>query len=316
MFNTRICELFGIEHPIVLAGMGGVSTSALVAAVSNAGGLGVLGAASMSPKELRAEIHATRELTSKPFAVDLLAPDPEQIRPHFEVIYEEGIEIFVAGLAVPEAFIGDMHERGMTVVVMTGKVRHAEKAAEAGADVVVAQGTEAGGHTGEIGTMALVPQVVDAVDIPVMAAGGIADGRGVVAAMALGAEGVVIGTRFIATEEAMAADVYRQALVDSDSDDTVRTRCFTGKPARALRNSYSESWVGREAEIERFPAQILHSYEKGLMNYMDRSQPQQLDGLFMPAGQGMGMIGSIRAAGEVFDDILEQARTVSEGLKA
>src|SRR6185436_2146417 len=149
MLHTDICDLFGIEYPIVLAGMGGVSMAPLVAAVSNAGGLGVIGAATLDADHLRSEIRKTRELTDKPFAVDLLAPIPDMIRPQMAVVFEEKIKIFVAGLAVPREFIAEMHAAGMVVIVMTGKVQHAVKAEQAGADMVAAQGTEAGGHTGE-----------------------------------------------------------------------------------------------------------------------------------------------------------------------
>ncbi len=233
--HTAICDLFGIEHPIVLAGMGGVSLSSLVAAVSNAGGLGVIGAATLDAEGLRREIRLTRELTDRPFAVDLLAPFPDRIRPQMQVIFQEDVCIFVAGLAVPTAFIDEMHERRMKVVVMCGKVRHAQKAEAAGADIAVAQGTEAGGHTGEVGTLALVPQVVDAVKIPVLAAGGIADGRGFVAALALGAQGAVIGTRFIASPEAQAAAGYRQAVVPRP---TTTRRCAPAA-TRASRRALS-----------------------------------------------------------------------------
>ncbi|MEX0785879.1 MAG: nitronate monooxygenase, partial [Dehalococcoidia bacterium] len=211
--HTPICDLFGIEYPIFLAGMGGVSTAPLVAAVSEAGGFGIIGAATMGPDDLRDQIRRVRDLTDKPFAVDLLAPDPNRIRPQVEVVFEEDVRVFVAGLAVPADFIDEMHQRDMKVVVMCGKVRHAQKSEAAGADVVAAQGTEAGGHTGEIGGMALVPQVVDAVSIPVLAAGGMADGRGLIAALALGAQGAIFGTRFIATPEAQAAAGYRKAIV-------------------------------------------------------------------------------------------------------
>ncbi|MFQ5477279.1 MAG: NAD(P)H-dependent flavin oxidoreductase [Candidatus Binatia bacterium] len=309
-FDTRVCELFEIEYPLLLAGMGGVSGARLVAAVSNSGGLGVLGGATMGVRTFRDEIRATKELTDRPFAVDLLAPDPEMIRAHMRVVYEEGVRIFVAGLAVPDEFIGEMHERGIKVVVMTGKVEHALKAAAAGADAVVAQGTEAGGHTGEIGTMALVPQVVDAVDIPVLAAGGICDGRGLVASLALGAEGVVVGTRFVATREAAAAPGYREAIVESGSADTVRTRCFTGKPARTIRNRYTDEWRGRESEIQRFPLQVMRSAELGLMAYMNEDCEAGPDSLFMPAGQGMGMIESIEDAPVVFRMIIEEAESI------
>jgi enoyl-[acyl-carrier protein] reductase II len=178
----------------MLAGMGGVSMAPLVAAISNAGGLGIMGAANLSPDDLRAEIRKTQSLTKKPFAVDLLAPLPQMILPYLPVLYDEGVTIFVAGLAVPEKQVPEMKRHGLTIMVMTGKVSHATRAEAAGADIVAAQGTEAGGHTGEIGTLALVPQVVDAVKIPVVAAGGIVDGRGVVAALALGAEAAIIGT--------------------------------------------------------------------------------------------------------------------------
>jgi enoyl-[acyl-carrier protein] reductase II len=291
--------------------MGGVSLHRLVAAVSNAGGLGVIGAASLGPEELRDEIRQTRALTDKPFAVDLLAPIPDMIRPHMKVVFDENIEIFVAGLAVPKEFIDEMHARGMKVIVMTGRVRHAQKSEEAGADAVAAQGTEAGGHTGEIGTMALVPQVVDAVKIPVLAAGGIASGRQVVAALALGAQGVVIGTRFIATPEAQAAPAYREAIVRSTEADTLRTRCYTGKPARSIRNSYNESWERRQDEIQPFPMQVAYSAQHGVMNYMGRAgQNADPDRTFMPAGQGMGLIREIKPAAEVFADIVAEAEAV------
>lgn len=308
MFRTDICDLFGIEYPIVLAGMGGVAMAELVAAISNAGGLGVMGAATLGPEELRREIRKTRELTSNPFAVDLLAPDPEPIRPHMRVLYEEEVKIFVAGLAVPGAFIEEMHARGMTVVVMCGKVAHAVKAAAAGADVVAAQGTEAGGHTGEIGTLALVPQVVDAVEIPVLAAGGITDGRGVAAALALGAQGAIIGTRFIATPEAAAAPSYRRALVEGTEESTIRTRCYTGKPARTIRNPYNLDWETRAHEIKKFPEQLLHSARAGVTDYVGASGDCDPSRTFMPAGQGMGMIHDIRPAADILREIVVDAR--------
>jgi enoyl-[acyl-carrier protein] reductase II len=313
MLRTPICDLFGIQHPIVLAGMGGVSMHKLVAAVSNAGGLGVIGAATLDADGLRREIRLTRELTDKPFAVDLLAPIPDMIRPQMQVVFEENIKIFVAGLAVPQEFIIEMHERGMIVVVMIGKVRHAIKSAQAGADVVAAQGTEAGGHTGEIGALALVPQVVDAVKIPVLAAGGIVDGRQLVAALALGAQGVVVGTRFIATREAQAAPKYREAIVQSGEADTVRTRCYTGKPARTIRNPYNESWERRADEIQPFPMQVMTSVREGVMDYMGNQGDANPERCFMPAGQGMGLIHEIKPAAEVMADIIREAEGVLQG---
>ena len=308
--HTPICELFGIEYPIFLAGMGGVSTAPLVAAVSNAGGLGVIGAATMGPDELRAEIRQTRDMTDKPFAVDLLAPIPDQIRPQIEVIYEENVKVFVAGLAVPAEFIDEMHRRGMKVIVMCGKVRHAQKSEQAGADVVAAQGTEAGGHTGEIGALALIPQVVDAVKIPVLAAGGIVDGRGVVAALALGAQGVVIGTRFIASQESQAAQGYRQAIIEAHDDDTMRTRAYTGKTARTIKTEYAKEWETRADEIQAFPMQAGISLQNQVMDYMGRTPTFDRQRTFLPAGQGSGGIHDIKPAAEIFRDIVNEAETI------
>ena len=305
--HTPICDLFDIEYPIILAGMGGVSTAPVVAAVSNAGGLGIIGGATMDAAMLRDQIHQTRDLTDKPFAVDLLAPIPDMIRPQIEVVFEEDIRIFVAGLAVPAEFIDEMHQRGMLVVVMCGKVRHAQKSEAAGADVVAAQGTEAGGHTGEIGGMALVPQVVEAVDIPVLAAGGLTGGRGLIASLALGAQGAIFGTRFIATPEAQAADGYREALVAAGDDSTVRTRSYTGKPARSIRNARTDEWEAKANEIQDFPMQAGVSAREGVMDYMGRGDRFDPNRTFLPAGQGAGLIHEVKPAAEVFADIVREA---------
>jgi enoyl-[acyl-carrier protein] reductase II len=306
--RTPICDLFGIEVPIILAGMGGVSMAPLVAAVSEAGGLGVMGAANLSPDDLRTEIRRVRERTSRPFAVDLLAPLPQMLLPHLPVLYDEGVQIFVAGLAVPEKQVPEMKRHGMKIMVMCGKVQHAVRAEAAGADVVAAQGTEAGGHTGEIGTLALVPQVVDAVRIPVVAAGGIIDGRGMVAALALGAQGAVIGTRFIATPEATAARQYREALVQARQDETVRTRCYSGKPLRSIRNPYIAEWESDPRRIRPFPDQLVLSAERHVMAYWEaEADPQKT---CFPAGQGVGGFREIKPAGDVLREIVAHAERV------
>jgi enoyl-[acyl-carrier protein] reductase II len=310
MLHTPLCGQLGIQYPIILAGMGGVSMHRLVAAVSNAGGLGVIGGATLDAVALREEIRKTRELTDKPFAVDLLAPIPDMIRPHMQVVFDEGVKIFVAGLAVPQEFIAEMHERGMIVIVMVGKVRHAVKSERAGADMVAAQGTEAGGHTGEIGGLALVPQVVDAVKIPVIAAGGIADGRGLVAALALGAQAVIVGTRLVATPEAQATSAYREAILRATEADTVRTRCYTGKPARTIRNPYTQGWEAKQDQIQPFPMQAAYSFQEGVMDYMGVANGTDPERTFMPAGQGMGLIRTIKPAAEVVADIMREAEAV------
>jgi len=308
MLRTSICDLFGIEYPIILAGMGGVAMAPLVAAVSNAGGLGVLGAAPISPDDLRAEIRKTKTLTARPFAVDLLAPLPQMILPYLPVLYDEGVPVFVAGLAVPEKQVAEMKAHGMTVVAMAGAVKHAVRAEQAGVDVVAAQGTEAGGHTGEIGTLALVPQVVDAVRIPVVAAGGIVDGRGLVAALALGAEGAIIGTRFIATPEATAAPQYRDALLHADQGDTIRTRTYSGKPLRALRNPYILEHEADPAKMRPFPEQLVISTQRSVMAYWDaEADPERT---CFPAGQGVGGFHEIKPAGDVLREVVAHAERV------
>jgi enoyl-[acyl-carrier protein] reductase II len=309
--RTALCDRLGIDYPILLAGMGGVSMAPLVAAVSNAGGLGIMGAANLAPDDLRAEIRKTKALTSRPFAVDLLAPIPKMILPYLPVLYDEEVRIFVAGLAVPERQVPEMKRHGITIMVMTGKVAHARRAEAAGADIVAAQGTEAGGHTGEIGTLALVPQVVDAVRIPVVAAGGIVDGRGVVAALALGAQGVVVGTRFIATPEATAAPAYRTAVAAASQDETIRTRCYSGKPLRALRNPYILEHEANPATIRRFPEQLLFSTQENVMAYWQDADPART---CMPAGQGVGAFRDVRPAREVFAELVQGAERVLSDL--
>ena len=306
MLHTSICDYFGIKYPILLAGMGGAALHKVVAAVSNAGGLGVIGGAGLPPEVLRSEIRKTRELTDKPFAVDLLAPIPDMMRPYMPVILEEKVKIFVAGLAVPSEFLQTMHEHGMKVVVMCGKVRHAQKAQEGGADVVVAQGTEAGGHTGEIGLMSLLPQVIRAVKLPVLAAGGIAHGSQIAAALMMGAQGVVIGTRFLATPEAQAAPEYKQAILKAREDSTIRTRAYTGKTARCIRTPYAMEWEREPSKIKPFPEQAMISRRNGAMDYAGVDSGCDPELTFMPCGQGAGMINEVKPVAEVMAELLRE----------
>ena len=232
--QTRLTELLGIEHPVMLAGMGGVSYSALVAAVSGAGGFGCLGASTMRLERMVDEMSAVRAATDRPFGVDLLTAMPGGMVEQVEKVIEGGATVFVAGLGVPADVVDLCHANGLLVVNMCGKVDHARRALDAGCDMVVAQGTEAGGHTGQVATLPLVPQIVDAVGdaIPVVAAGGIVDGRGLAAALALGADGVWMGTRFIATPEARGVVGYKDALLATREDGTVISRAFSGKTMR------------------------------------------------------------------------------------
>src|SRR3954452_9878679 len=260
--------MLGVEHPVMLAGMGGVSYHRLGAAVSDAGGFGTLGAATMSSEQLDDEMRAVRELTDKGFGVDLLAALPERMVDDAHKVVKGGATLFVAGLGVPRDVIKVLHDGNVLVASMCGKVRHAIAAVEAGCDFVIAQGTEAGGHTGTVATFPLVPQIVDAVGdrVPVVAAGGIVDGRGLAAALALGADGVWIGTRFIATPEARAVAGYKDALVRTAEDGTVITRAFSGKTMRAVRNDYTTWWEDHPDEVQRFPMQAVRAMQDNAMH--------------------------------------------------
>jgi NAD(P)H-dependent flavin oxidoreductase YrpB (nitropropane dioxygenase family) len=241
--QTRLTEILKIQHPVMLAGMGGVSYAPLVSAVSEAGGFGCLGASTMGREHMVAEIAQVRQATDKPFGVDLLTAMPGDLVGQVEDIIKGGASVFVAGLGVPSEVVDLCHRSGVLVINMCGKVDHARRALEAGCDIVVAQGTEAGGHTGQVATMVLVPDVVDAVaPVPVLAAGGIARGRQIAASLALGAEGVWCGSVWLTTEEAETPPVVKNKFLAATSSDTVRSRSLTGKPARMLRTAWTDAW--------------------------------------------------------------------------
>jgi enoyl-[acyl-carrier protein] reductase II len=306
-FHTPICDLFGIRYPIFLAGMGQVAYADVCAAVSEAGGYGTLGMAAESPDSIREEMRKVRKLTDKPFGVDLLAALPDSVMAAIDVIIEEGASSFIAGLGIPGPVIERCHKAGVKVMVVCGKVEHAKRSEEAGCDAVVAQGTEAGGHTGKVAGMALVPQVVDAVEIPVLAAGSIVDGRGLAAALALGAQGVWVGTRFIASEEARAARAFKERIVEGGGADTLVTRCYSGKPMRVITNPYAEDFERHPERIHAFPQQMAVSAQAGVLGYAkDATTDRQRT--CMPAGQGIGGIHEILPVAEIMSRMLEEAR--------
>jgi enoyl-[acyl-carrier protein] reductase II len=311
--RTRLTDLLDIEHPVMLAGMGGVSYSQLVAAVSEAGGIGTFGAAPMRPGQLDEEIAAVHRLTSKPFGVDLLAAIPGQLEKDVDSIIKGGARIFVAGLGVPREIIDVLHANNILVGSMCGKVRHAQAALASGCDFVVAQGTEGGGHTGTVATMALVPQVVDAVGdkIPVVAAGGLFDGRGLAASLALGADGVWMGTRFIATPEAHAPNAYKQTLLELPEDGTVVSRAYTGKTCRVVRTEWTQHFEDHPEELKRFPEQVGVSVGAGA-NHMGAPPEVEVDPKreFMPAGQGVGAVRELVPAGDLVRQIVREAEQV------
>lgn len=317
--RTRLTELLDIEHPVMLAGMGGVSYSDLVAAVSEAGGIGTFGAAPMRPGQLDEEIARVHTLTSKPFGVDLLAAIPGQLEKDVESIIKGRARIFVAGLGVPREIIDVLHENNVLVGSMCGKVRHAQAALATGCDFVVAQGTEGGGHTGTVATMALVPQVVDAVGdrIPVVAAGGLFDGRGLAASLALGADGVWMGTRFIATPEAHAPNAYKQTLLELPEDGTVVSRAYTGKTCRVVRTEWTQHYEEHPEELKKFPEQVGVSMNAGA-NHMGAPPDVEVDPKreFMPAGQGVGAVRELVPAGDLVRQIVAEAERVIDAMNA
>ena len=311
--RTRLTEMLGIDHPVMLAGMGGVSYHELVAAVSEAGGIGTLGASTMREHELPEEMRLVRERTKNPFGVDLLTALPNQVDSGIKAVIEGGASIFVAGLGVPREVIDLLHRNNVLVGSMCGKVKHATAAVASGCDFVVAQGTEAGGHTGLVATMALVPQVVDAVGdkVPVVAAGGLYDGRGLAAALALGADGVWIGTRFIATPEARAVNGYKDSLLATSEDGTTISRAYTGKTCRVVANDWTRHYDKNPADLKPFPQQAVASMQAGV-NHLGYPTGTEVDVSreFYPAGQGVGAINELVPAGELVRRIVHEAEVV------
>jgi enoyl-[acyl-carrier protein] reductase II len=318
--RTRATTLLGIEHPVMLAGMGGVAYAPLVAAVSAAGGFGCLGASTMSEEVLAREMAAVRATTDRPFGVDLLTALPGGMAAKVDRMAEAGATAFVAGLGVPTAVIERCHRLGLVVVSMCGKVEHARRAVAAGCDMVVAQGTEAGGHTGLVASLPLIPQVVDAVGeaVPVAAAGGIFDGRGLAAALALGADAVWIGTRFIATPEARAVGGYKAALLEAREDGTTVTRAYSGKTMRVIANRYTARFDQHPEELLPFPDQISRSAGDGALHLGGDADTPGVDPdrECYPAGQGVGAVVEMIPAGELVEEIVAEAERALDRLRS
>ncbi|NWH09290.1 MAG: nitronate monooxygenase [Alphaproteobacteria bacterium] len=307
--RTRLCDLLGIDYPIMLAGMGGVSYAEVCAAVSEAGGFGTLGMAGRRPEEIRAEMRKVRALTKRPFGVDLLAAMPESLEQSADIIIEEGASAFISGLGVPAPhLVKKFHDAGLKVMNIAGTVKHVKAAEAGGLDAVVAQGTEAGGHTGRVAAMAIVPQAVDAVKIPVIAAGAIVDGRGMAAALALGAQGVWVGTRFIASTEAHAGAMYKQVVVDARDEDTIVTRCYSGKPMRVFNNPYVKDWESRPQDIQKFPTQAIVSAQAGVMGGIGgQTEGLDRDRSCFAMGQGAGGIHAVLPCATIIQNMVREA---------
>lgn len=374
VLRTRLCDILDIEYPVILAGMGGVATAELVAAVSEAGGLGIIGAASFPPEEIERQVRRVRDLTSKPFGVDVLLPSgvagpqaapkaeaaagapaaapkrpieylpkpyqdfvhnaekefglPERgadqdwsagmrrlgaanfSKSQVDAILELKVPVFAAGLGNPGPYVEAFHAQGAKVIGLVGNVKNARRLNDSGTDVIVAQGTEAGGHTGRIGTMALLPQVIDAVaPTPVCAAGGVGDGRGIAGALAMGADGVWVGTAFLVSREATWPDVLKARILAATEEDTRVTRLYSGKTMRNINNPLIEYWEAQKIDALPMGAQGIVSGE--IM--AGARQADKLELLMNPAGQISGMLHESRPAKEILDEMVRQAAEILSG---
>jgi nitronate monooxygenase len=328
MLHTRLCDLLGIEVPIIAAPMGFVSGPELVAAVSNADGLGIMSFSRKHPPVLRQEIRRLRELTDKPFGVNLLLHFP--VEEHVNACIEERVPVLSFFWGDPSPYVERAHAAGIKVFDQVGSIATARRSAQAGVDVIIAQGVEAGGHiAGQVTTMALVPLVVDAVTpTPVIAAGGIADGRGLVAALALGAEAVSLGTRFLATPEAAAHPIYKQKVVAATEEDTVRTTLFgygwPNAPHRTLRTPFVNEWLENETRgnesrpdepvigqtrIGGHPVPVLRFM--GFPPSTDASG--DIESMSLLAGQSVGLVREIKPARQIVREMMDEAERIITG---
>ena len=301
--ETKITKLLGIKYPIIQGGMAWVAEYHLAAAVSNAGGLGIIGAASAPAEIVREQIRKTKELTDKPFGVNvmLMNPNAEEVA---KVVIEEGVKVVTTGAGNPAKFMEAWKAAGVKVIPVVASVAMAKLMERAGADAVVAEGTESGGHIGSATTMTLVPQVVDAVNIPVIAAGGIADGRGFAAAMMLGAEAVQMGTRFVVAKESIVHANYKEQVIKAKDIDSVITGTSTGHPVRQIRNKMTKEYLRLEKEgasLEDLEYLTLGALRKAVID------GDVVNGTLM-AGQIAGLIDKEMTCQEMIEEIMTQAK--------
>ena len=305
MIKSRICEILGIEYPIFQGGMAWVADAELAAAVSNAGGLGLISAINAGTEAVREEIRKCKTLTDKPFGVNIMlqAPNAAEIA---EMIVEEGVKIVTTGAGSPAKYLPMWKENGIKVVPVIACVAHAIKMQAAGVDAIVAEGAESGGHVGELHTMPLIPQIVDAVDIPVIAAGGICDGRGAAAAFMLGAEGVQVGTRFLSATECNVHESYKEKILKATDISTIVTGKTLGHPVRSLKTPFSRTFAKMESDPNVTPEEVL-AFGGGALR--KAVQEGDIDGSYM-AGECAGMVNKIEPAAAIIEDIILGAEKV------
>ena len=309
MINTKICELLGIRYPIFQGGMAWVADAALAAAVSNAGGLGIIAAMNMNGEQLRAEIAKLRKVCDKPFGVNVMLMSPHAAEVA-DVIVEESVPVVTTGAGNPLTYMKKWIEAGVKVIPVVASVALAQMVAKRGAAAVVAEGGESGGHIGEANTMALVPQVADGVDIPVIAAGGIADGRGYAAALLLGAEGIQMGTRFLVAKECNIHPNFKAKVLKAGDTSTMVSGRRLGHPVRSLKTPFARKF----AELEKDPSvtdEQLSEFGAGALRKAV-TEGDDVNGAFM-CGQVAGLVKSEQSCKEILEEITAQAEKVLAG---
>jgi len=299
LFKSKLCQLLNIKYPILQGGMAWVATAELAAAVSNAGGLGLIGAGFMPPDVLRKEIQKTKTLTNKVFGVNIMLMSPF-VKEVMQVVIDERVSVITTGAGNPGEYIPALKEIGTKIIPVVASVALAKRLVRIGVDAIIAEGQESGGHIGEISTMSLIPQIVDAVNIPVIAAGGIADSRGFVAALALGAQGVQIGTRFVASLECIAHENYKAAILKARDRSTVVTGIATGHPVRIIANKFTREYEAMEKRGAS--AEELDAMGTGRLRIAAREGDVDNGSVMM--GQICGMITDIKSVDDIIQDII------------
>lgn len=305
MIKSRICEMLGIKYPVFQGGMAWVADASLAAAVSNAGGLGLISSVNAGTEAVRNEIRKCKEMTDKPFGVNIMlqAPNAGEIA---QMVVEEGVKILTTGAGSPAQYMEMWKAAGIKVIPVVASVALALKMQSAGADAVVAEGAESGGHVGELHTMPLIPQIVDALDIPVIAAGGICDGRGAAAAFMLGADAIQVGTRFLSAEECTAHQEYKDKILKASDISTIVTGKTLGHPVRSLKTPFSKSFAKMESDPNVTPEEIL-AFGTGALRKAVKEGDR--NGSYM-AGECAGMVKKIEPAKAIVEDLILGAEKV------
>ncbi|BAT72116.1 enoyl-[acyl carrier protein] reductase II [Thermosulfidibacter takaii ABI70S6] len=305
MFHTRICELCGIKYPIFQGGMAWVSDYHLASAVSEAGGLGIIAAGHLTPEEVREQIRKTRERTSKPFGVNVMFMSP-YVDDIMQVVIEEKVAVVTTGAGSPGKYVKALKEAGIRVIPVVASVALAQRMEREGVDAVIAEGMESGGHVGDITTMALVPQVVDAVEIPVIAAGGIGDARGFLAALMLGAEGVQMGTRFALSKECAVHENWKKMYIKARDRDTVVTGKSTGHPVRVIKNKLARKF--EQMEKAGAPKEEIENLGVGALRRAALEGDVEWGSVM--AGQIVGLLKEEKSVKEIIEEIITGAKTL------